>query len=153
MMALPHVLCDVPGCEYRDRPILLPFPNSPEKTHNPLPWPDDHWRSSIVCPGCGKVSQRRAQNIRWAEHDPKILASHWSDRGWFCLDFDCDEAYCGRSVQLYLEMPAKSSSLDILKKINGGTVSGNMVCGHPLSIGARWSVFRVLGPIPTYSMI
>ena len=56
-------------------------------------------------------------------------------------------------MQLHVEMPASSSSVDILNKIQSRATHGNMVCGHQPSIAAPWGVFRVLGPIPAYSLI
>jgi molybdopterin-binding protein len=69
------------------------------------------------------------------------------------MAYDCAETGCGMQMQLHLEMPAGSSSVDILKQVQNGTRGGNMVCGHELSIAAPWGIFRVLGPIPAYSLI
>jgi molybdopterin-binding protein len=153
MPALPCTTCDIPVCEYHTQPILLPFPNPPERIPHPWPWPDEHWRTYIVCPSCGQVLQRRKQHIQWAEHDAKAVVAHLSSKAWFCMAFDCAMTECGMQVQLYLEMPASSSSVDILNKVQSRTTRGNMVCGHLVSIAAPWGIFRVIGPIPAYSLI
>src|SRR5262245_42179435 len=145
--------CDTPGCAYHTQPILLPFPNPPEKIPNPCPWPDEYWRAYIVCPGCGRITRRTKQDIHWAEDDLKGATAPLSSRSWFCMAFDCAETGCGMQMQLHLQMPSRSSSLDILKQIQAGTIRGSMVCGHDLAIAAPWGIFRVLGPIPAYSLI
>jgi len=97
--------------------------------------------------------QRKKQHIQWAEHDPLAIAAHLANRAWFCMAFDCARIGCGMQMQVYLEMPVSSLSVDILNKIESRTIRGNMVCGHGLSIAAPWGIFRVLGPIPAYSLI
>src|SRR5262249_13351075 len=144
---------DVPGCEYGTLPILLPFPNPPEKIPDPCLWPDEHWRAYIVCPGCGQLSRRGEKNIQWGGQDPNAVKSQLSNTAWVCIAFECGETGCGMQIQLYLEMPADSSSVDILNEIQGRTIRGRMVCGHWLSIGAPWGIFRVIGPIPSYALI
>lgn len=56
-------------------------------------------------------------------------------------------------MQLHLEMPKSSSSTDILRKMRSGTIRGNMVCGHLLSLAEPWTIYRVHGPIPPYALI
>ena len=96
---------------------------------------------------------RRKRHIQWVERDPKALAAHLSNRAWFCMAFQCANTSCNMQMQLYLEMPEGSSSADVLSKIRSGTIRGNMVCGHRLSIAEPWGIFRVHGPIPTYALI
>jgi len=69
------------------------------------------------------------------------------------MAFQCAEVGCGMEMQLHLEMSAGSGSVDILNKIQSRTIRGNMVCGHKLSIAPPWGIFRVVGPIPAYSLI
>src|SRR5215467_11349550 len=151
MPALPYTTCEISGCDWRTRPILLPFPNPSDAL--PRPWPDEYWRAFIVCPGCGQLLSRRHRHIQWAEQDAAAITSYLSNRAWFCMAFDCAAEGCNMQMQLYLEMAAGSSSADIVNNIRSGAIRGNMVCGHPLSIAEPWALFRVLGPIPAYALI
>jgi hypothetical protein len=97
--------CQNHACRHR---IALPTPNRPAILDNPLQWPRDDYRVTLLCPICDEAYEYRADNFHsdlFPTLDPYKRGELWLVE----ISFVCAEQNCESRVTLHRSADAHAT--------------------------------------------
>jgi len=152
MPYLPTIHCSQYHCEFHQRPIVLPFPSPPKTERHQSTWPPHEWIAYIACPSCGHTSRYSREDVQRSLYMPQDPEGSHRPKAWFCARFGCGTPGCDTPVELHVQADAAVKLDDLTAKLTEGEISGDMPCGHPLSVSPIEKVewLRAYGPITGY---
>ena len=110
-------------------PIVLPYPNPPDKHNRPPDWPLAGWKIKLICQDCGRWRLYGKADVLWGDFLEKL--SDRKGQAFWRIEIECAEANCKSRDEWHLSDSRSQTSEQgadfVLNAISGEKCAN----GHP----------------------
>ena len=133
-------------CSECSREVALPYGELPQRSLDPqsnrpnegqILLPPDGWRIAFGCLKCGLLSTYGAQEVEFETGNYIGELPIRDDSTFFSATVPCADTHCPARSIMYTSIETGGPG-DIPPRLQSGFFRGNLLCGHPPTLGPEW---------------